>query len=1655
MFKKKTITILICGFLALALILGCLNHDLIINAFMTSVEQNESTGPSDAETVPETTAPAATEYEDTTKPEETQPVGPSVTGLKRNELGYVVKATYTFTVIDPGCGIQSVQWQPEGKEAIELSGIDGIYTVTVTSNGDYVLTVTDNNGNDFITSVTEEEIDAESPVISDISRAELTWANTTEYTFKVFDGISGVVSVTVQIDNKEPFEVVPIDEVYSFTIATNSSFTIVAKDAAGNTDTFEGKETKIDSEAPVINDLSRIGDSWQQEVQYTFTVVDIYSGVQSVTLSSDANNDILTVTPSEDGSYSVTLKINAVYTITAKDAAGNNSTLIFKEEFVDEAAPDKPDIQSTADGWTNNNVTLTIQSEDKQSGILGYWYSTEFDVFDRETWTQLEIVDGVVSMEMTEEQDITYYVIAEDNVGRISETAAMRVAIDKTLPTAVKGIFDLTDGSGFYTSRKDGYNIFRDFFRFKASASDSASGIAYFEYRIVSNDKTVQKWTKVTAENGSITSIVKELPDGYYSVYFRAYDAAGNVSDETAIMKGDAVAAVILENTPQSNEERNPAPIAELRLENGKDYDSKWTADTVVIWISGSSAISGIEGYEYMFEYEDPALEDSKWQFVKNYNGDYKIVLDDDTNATIRVRAITNAANYTKEVSSVVKVAKSAPLSGLLTFAEPTGTNGWYTYYPEYDVTLPDQNPYMPDVHYLLRYSYNGSILKDLDYAADAPMAIDKDGTWTFCLVSVDAVGNTAVGATVTLKIDTAAPTNMGISLEGGNITNINEATLWWNKVNYYDQVSKAEEFLHFRNESVTLTVTANGGDSGMASIYYQILTNMEDYDTRGLWKEVVNNTVRISNEGKYHVVFKAIDRAGNVTYFSGEGIIIDKTAPGGATGSGQLTVQADLSQKSDYGFYAQDVRVNISVVDVMVGDDKAFSGIQKITFRVLADGNVTQSGQLYPGTGTAVTTNGYISGWTGSIMIDAEENNSNNVVVEVTAIDCAGNVKVTSTGSGSIRIDQTAPVVRASYDNNAYSATYGGVYCYQKARALTVVCTETNFIARNSFVNVLDLTTGTNVAYNWTSNGDIHTAQIPVTRDGNYEVTVSITDAAGNKTEEVVFAAGTQGSTRFIVDQTAPRIAVTHHVAGAVQGEFFNRERTATISVTEQNFDPAKMNVKISFQREDGTWGGVKVSKWTTNGATHTATLTFDEDATYYMEVSGRDAANNNATDVRYIGEAAQKWTIDTDIQEPIFETITEGGAYNSAVIPIITAVDKHLEDLTIRLYYTTKDGDYIDVSNSLITNDTMVRDVINNGVKATLDIFPEIEDFDGIYTLVATCSDTAGNSKESIVSFSINRFGSVYFYDTSLAGIMNHSVQKVTNDLVITEYNPSGLIDGTAKVTITKDGTPIADPAFEVTSNVKKTGWYEYGYVISSSNFQQDGTYEVVVSTEDKAGNLPENTDTQNYIRFSVDTQKPNLASVLGMEKAIINAQQHQVTMGVMDNIGIDQIIVFVDELEIAKWDAINDYQGEYSFAIPQGMDQHIRIVVIDIAGNILDTDDETFQPGYDFERDITVSTNFFTRFYANKTLFYGSIGLVALTLLIIVIWLAVSLRKLGAEEFDFIPVQLSSEENQPVEGDLESQETLGSNSATEAEEDAAPDREPPTETQPDKES
>ena len=127
-----------------------------------------------------------------------------------------------------------------------------------------------------------------------------------------------------------------------------------------------------------------------------------------------------------------------------------------------------------------------------------------------------------------------------------------------------------------------------------------------------------------------------------------------------------------------------------------------------------------------------------------------------------------------------------------------------------------------------------------------------------------------------------------------------------------------------------------------------------------------------------------------------------------------------------------------------------------------------------------------------------------------------------------------------------------------------------------------------------------------------------------------------------------------------------------------------------------------------------------------------------------------------------------------------------------------------------------------------------------------------------------------------------------------------------------------------------------------MNKSDLSSDGRYEVKLSDKDTAGNTK--TNSAHPLGFYVDATAPTLDSVIGLEDAVVNSDKQDVTYTASDAIGLSEIEVYVGEEKqnpITEFDDIRSYNGEFTINESSGR-QHVRLVVTDKAGNVLDTDD-----------------------------------------------------------------------------------------------------------------
>jgi len=819
-----------------------------------------------------------------------------------------------------------------------------------------------------------------------------------------------------------------------------------------------------------------------------------------------------------------------------------------------------------------------------------------------------------------------------------------------------------------------------------------------------------------------------------------------------------------------------------------------------------------------------------------------------------------------------------------------------------------------------------------------------------------------------------------------------------------WDKLITDLTFGFWSREEIAITSTSDDETSPIASVEYYINEAKEEKDASAAitgaeldavkeWKTL--EKLYIEDNKRFTVYLKITDNAGNYSYISTDGLIVDEEAPIEEVIAPEVTV---MPEQPINGFYNGDVKVAIKVVDPLVKG--SYSGLKTVSYKVydkaISETEPTQSGTLYTFKTENPKQDQLLKEWTGQITVDSSKNNSNDVVIEVFAEDNSLN---TSRDDVAIKIDVTAPEINVSYNNNKVDSNS----FFKADRTATIVVTERNFNPDDVVVNITNTDGKAPAITKWKKTegkGNLDntkwTTTVTYDKDGDYTFDIEYTDLADNKCSGAEYGKS-KAAKKFTIDKTDPVVSVSYDNNTAKNGKYFASGRTATIVIDEHNFD---IN-RVSFARTsrlDGRNIATPDVSWNHSGDVHTATITYTADGDYTFDVEVDDKAGNNNKSVNYGSSiAGEEFTVDKTIAKPTINGVVNGKAYKDEVIPSISFSDINYDTYEVKLLRTRMGEKNVDVTSQLM------KGVSQNatGGSGTYDTFDKIADNDGIYTLNVKVIDKAGNEDSDSVTFTVNRFGSVYEYsDYLIDRIEKRYITSIDEDLIITEYNADRLVGGSLNIEVTCDGKPLGDVQYDVSPVMNETvavgssGWFQYEYTISKANFESDGVYKIFVSSEDATGNKPENSNYEDKaITFMVDSTAPEITSITGLEEAIVNATEQEVKYTIFDTIGLKSIKVLVDGKQvgdtITDFSAdLNNYSGSFKLS-EKSPAQNVQIIVEDLAGNVTDTESETFTSEYVFNSKVTVSTNFFVRWYANKGLFWGSIaGFLALAAAIIFI-------------------------------------------------------------------
>lgn len=739
-----------------------------------------------------------------------------------------------------------------------------------------------------------------------------------------------------------------------------------------------------------------------------------------------------------------------------------------------------------------------------------------------------------------------------------------------------------------------------------------------------------------------------------------------------------------------------------------------------------------------------------------------------------------------------------------------------------------------------------------------------------------------------------------------------------------------------------------------------------------------------------FTVYLRIVDYAGNITYISTDGIIVDEDAPVVESIAPQITIEP---QQPVNGIYNTDVTVAVKVEDPQ--NDGAYSGLKEIRYEIYNLGEKTQEGTLYTFELVTPIQNQLLRAWEDekAIVVDRNLNNSNDVVIKVFAVDNSGN---TSDASTSIKIDVTPPAISISYNNdNGDTAFADGTTdaFFNANRTATIVVTERNF---DPELFVLTLTNSDNViptlsGWNTESaggNGDgtKHIATVTFDADGDYTIDAACTDLVGNKNTAVQYNG--LAPQKFTIDKTPPVLSVSYDNNSAQNGNYYKEDRVATITITEHNFEPSRVNISLT-----GSAGLGNVA-WASSGDMHTATIAYRDDALYTFDITYQDKAGNTIAD--YAGDS---FYIDKTAPKVEISGIVDESANNEKgnIGFVITATDTNFDVFAPVITAVLMDENGKIVTKSL---ETEKPGSILNGQELVVKNLTD----DGIYRITCTVIDKAGNAftevtlhqkngngytvprsgSDNLITFSVNRSGSTYEVDDYTAEITEkYFVQHVTDNITVVEINADPL----KSYAVTLNGKELAEGTdYAVIVEGGNGDWYKYTYQINQSLFENEGEYNLVISSTDKAENDAFSDIKGATVAVVVDRTAP-VVSVSGLAtNARYQTEKQTVTLIPADDGGAlkSLTVLLVDEngktikelvnLEgEALENALTENDGKITLELDEGLYQNVRIICDDAA----DYGEEENVIYDEYFNNVSVSSSAIKIFWANKPLRWGVIG------------------------------------------------------------------------------
>lgn len=643
-------------------------------------------------------------------------------------------------------------------------------------------------------------------------------------------------------------------------------------------------------------------------------------------------------------------------------------------------------------------------------------------------------------------------------------------------------------------------------------------------------------------------------------------------------------------------------------------------------------------------------------------------------------------------------------------------------------------------------------------------------------------------------------------------------------------------------------------------------------------WKKSGNTwtgTITLSAEGRHDITFSAVDESINQSTWT-KTVYIDKTAP-------EITSWMDDDEYDDMeAYYNKDTSAEITVRDT-------YEDPEDVTTEINID---------IPGDGSNISTK---QGKGPFVLKD-----DGYYTITYTVVDLAGNESQKTVG---VTIDKTSPVhnLYVTTDNPAKADAFPNnyvnkvdvfdanreVYLYGQYynNDVTVDLAFFDYNMDLKFVHVYD--GNEELPVNWTRDGAYGRATITFTQEKYYNISIMSEDKAGNQTADY----GVGKTLKFYIDKTGPSLTASVNGYYGTEKRYLNTNGTVSISVSDAYKDSdLKRNVKMT------TPGGVTTVR---EESVSEGSEVYDQEADYEVYYTAVDRAGNKAT--------SNTVSFRVDKTAPQLSISSVGATTTASSVTITFNVKESyysdMKNVTIKIY-KSNDG----VPESLLKTIDFKPNSPNDSTSFTF------ED-DARYRIEFEAEDRCGNKTQTTYSFTKD----------GTAPLITLSGKELQTDSKVNNYFKSK--NGIAM-------TVTVNEAFYSTNSVKLSGTrtdidgnktnLDFGTFNTDAkgkklseitkDFQEDGIYDIYISSTDLAGNKSEAS-----IHFTIDKTAPEVGDISKYNKVKLNKFVFDIDLDTLvRDLTVCDTKVYIDGVE---YDGVTDLEDGSHV---------IKIVAVDELGN-----------------------------------------------------------------------------------------------------------------------